>query len=89
MNYADIPQKSSIQIGQNKWLRNVDYLWYALGVFQIRYAIYSEACIYGKLFVIQDKNHDKIMNELDPENELEQEIGKFKWLVKQEIISKE
>lgn len=134
MNYADFPQKSSIQIEQNEWLRNVGYLWCALGVFQLGYAIYLESSISGKgfwiviglacvawahfskvkysvfkaergnLFVIQDKNHDKIINELNarrksqlldwygevnPENELEQEIGKFKWLVEQEVISKE
>ena len=134
MNYADFPQKSSIQIEQNEWLRNVGYLWCALGVFQLAYAIYSEASISGKglwiiiglacvawahfskikysvfkaergnLFIIQGKNHDKIINELNvcrkeqlldwygevnPENELEQEIGKFKWLVEQEVISKE
>lgn len=134
MNYADFPQKSSIRIEQNEWLRNVGYLWCALGVFQIVYAFYSETAISGKgfwimiglacvawahfskvtysvfkaergnIFVIQDSNHDKIINELNsrrksqllnwygavnPENELAQEIGKFKWLVEQGVISKE
>jgi hypothetical protein len=58
----------------------------------------------GNVFVIQDKNHDKIIEELNkrrksqllqwygevnPENELEYEIQKFKWLVEQNVISKE
>lgn len=134
MNYADFPQKSSVQIEQNEWLRNVGYLWMALGVFQIAYAIYSEASLSGKgfwilvglvcvvwahfskvkytvfraeqgnIFVTQDKKHDQIISEINqrrksqllkwygevnPENELENEIQKFKWLVEQEIISKE
>jgi hypothetical protein len=134
MNYADFPQKSSVQIEQNEWLRNVGYLWMGLGVFQIVYAIYSEAPLSGKgfwilvglvcvvwahfskvkytvfraergnIFVIQDKKHDQIIDEINqrrksqllkwygevnPENELENEIQKFKWLVEQEIISKE
>lgn len=133
-HYADIPRKSSIQIEQNEWLRNVGYLWCALGVFQLGYAIYSEASISGKgfwiviglacivwahfskvkysvfktergsVFVIQDKNHDNIVDEIqsrrksqllnwygevNPENSLEQEIGKFKWLAEQEILTKE
>ena len=134
MNYADFPQKSSVKIEQNEWLRNVGYLWCALGVFQLGYAIYSEASISGKgfwivlglaciawahfskvkysifqaehgnIYVIQDKKHDEIISELNtrrkkqllnwygevnPENELENEIGKFKWLVEQNIITKE
>lgn len=134
MNYADFPQKSSVQIEQNDWLRNVGYLWIALGVFQLGYAIYSDASLSGKgfwilvgsvcviwayfskvkytvfgaersnIFVIQDKNHDQIIDELNkrrksqllqwygevnPENDLENEIQKFKWLVEQEVISKE
>lgn len=134
MNYMDFPQKSSVQIEQNEWLRNVGYLWIALGVFQLGYAIYSEVSLSGKgfwiliglacviwahfskvkysvfraergnIFVIQDKSHDRIIDELNgrrksqllrwygevnPENDLESEIQKFKWLVDQEIISKE
>lgn len=53
---------------------------------------------------MQGENHDKIISELNArrksqlldwygevnaENSLEQEIGKFKWLAEQEIISKE
>lgn len=134
MNYADFPRKSSIQIEQNDWLRNVGYLWIALGIFQLGYAMYSEVPVSGKgfwiliglacvawahlskvkytvfqsergnIFVIQDKNHDQIIGELksrrksqllkwygdvNPENDLENEIQKFKWLVEQEVISKE
>lgn len=134
MNYADFPQKSSVQIEQNEWLRNVGYLWMALGVFQLGYAIYSDTSLSGKgfwivvgtvcviwaylskvkytvfrsergnIFVIQDKNHDQIIKELharkrsqllrwygdvNPENDLENEIQKFKWLVEQDVITKE
>lgn len=134
INYADFPQKSSVQIEQNEWLRNVGYLWIALGVCQIGYAVYTEAPLSGKgfwilvgavcviwayfskvkytvfrsergnIFVIQDKNHDKIINEINirkksqllkwygdvnPENELENEIQKFNWLVEQGVITKE
>lgn len=30
MHYADFPQKCSIQIEQNDWLKNVGYLWFAV-----------------------------------------------------------
>lgn len=134
MNYADLPQKSSVRIEQNEWLRNVGYLWIALGIFQIGYAVYSDTSLSGKgfwilvgtacviwayfskvkytvfrmdrgnIFVIQDKYHDTIIDELkkrrksqllqwygeiNPENDLENEIRKFKWLVEQEVISEE
>ena len=134
INYVDFPLKSSIQIEQNEWLRNVGYLWCALGVFQLGYAIFSNVPVAGKgfwlmvglvcvlwayfskvkysvfkiesgnVFVIHDKLHDKIINELNArrkkqllewygevnhENDLRNEIGKFKWLVEQGAISKE
>jgi hypothetical protein len=134
MNYVDFPQKSSVQIEQNDWLRNVGYLWMALGLFQLGYAIYSEVSLSGKgfwiligsvcviwayfskikytvfrsergnIFVIQDKIHDQIISELNKrrksqilqwygevnlENDIENEIQKFKWLVEQDVISKE
>jgi len=134
MPYADFPQKSSVTIEQNEWLRNVGYLGCALGIFQLGYAIYSEASISGKgflimvgfvcivwahfskvkysvfkadrgsIFVIQDKKHDEIISELNnrrkkqlldwygdvnPKNDLEKEIGKFKWLYEQKVITKE
>lgn len=134
INYADFPQKSSIQIEQNEWLRNVGALWCALGILQIGFAVYSEAWAWGKgfwlilglacmawayiskikysvfkaehgnVFIIQDKNHDTIIGELnsrrkkqllswcgdiDPENTIDNEIKKFKWLAEQDVISKE
>ncbi|WP_244595986.1 hypothetical protein [Pseudidiomarina aestuarii] len=50
VEYADFPQKSSVQIEQNEWLRNVGYLWVLLGIFQIGYAIYSDGSLSGKGF---------------------------------------
>jgi hypothetical protein len=132
--YADFPRKSSIQIEQNEWLRNVGVLWCAIGVFQYGYALYlndssyrnafwlfvgvvclawyqSSKVIYsvfraehGNIFIIHDKNHDRIIEELtsrrkkqllkwygdiDPQNEMQNEIAKFKWLAEQDVISKE
>jgi hypothetical protein len=134
INYADFPQKSSVLIEQNEWLRNVGYLWIVLGVFQLGYAIYTQAPLSGKggwilvgtacviwayfskvkytvfradrgnIFVIQDKNHDEIIRELNtrkksqllqwygeinPENDLKSEIQKYKWLAEQGVITKE
>lgn len=134
INYADFPKKSSIQIEQNEWLRNVGYLWIALGVFQVAYAVYSDHSLSGKgfwifvgaicviwahlsqvkytvfraeqgnIFVIQDRYHDAIIKELNdrkksqllrwygevnPENDLDNEVQKFKWLVEQGVITKE
>ncbi len=133
MDYADFPNKWSVQIEQNEWVRNVGYLWIMLGVFQLSYAIYSDASLSGRgfwvllgliciiwahfskvkytvfraergnIFVIQDKYHDQIIEELtnrkksqlrkwygdvNPENDLEKEIQKFKWLMDQGVISK-
>lgn len=134
MNYADFPQKSSILIEQNEWLRNVGYLWCALGVFQLVLTVFSGASIagngfwvilgsaclvwahfskvkysvfkseQGNVFIIHDENHDTIISELNarrksqllkwygdinPKNDFEQEIGKFKWLVEQKVMTKE
>lgn len=134
MNYADFPQKSSVQIEQNEWLRNVGYIWIVLGIFQLCYAIYLETSLSGEgfwlaigtvfviwahfskvkytvfrsdrgnIFVIQNKKHDQIINELNkrrkaqllqwygevnPDNELENEIQKFKWLVEQKVMTNE
>ncbi len=134
INYADFPQKSSVQIEQNEWLRNIGYLWMILGGFILGYTIYSgtplsgreywfllgAGCVIwahiskvkysvfkaenGNIFVIQDKNHDEIIKELNsrkkaqllkwygdvnPENELETEINKFRWLAGQDVITKE
>ncbi len=134
LNYGNLPQKTSIQIEQNEWLRNVGYLWCAIGAVQLGYAIYLQASLSGKgfwlvlglacivwflfskvkytvfksdqgnVFVIHDKNHDKIISELksrrksqllnwygevNPDNELESETGKFKWLAEQDVMTKE
>lgn len=134
IHYADFPQKSSIQIEQNEWLRNVGYLWMALGALQFGYAIYSDASLSGKgvwivlgiacivwsnyskikytvfrsgrsnIFVIQDKQHDQIIEEINarrksqllqwfgdvnPENDLDNEIQKFQWLAEQGVLSQE
>ncbi|MCF2859790.1 hypothetical protein L1286_20110 [Pseudoalteromonas sp. SMS1] len=133
-NYADVPKKCMIKIEQNEWLRNVGFLWIALGIFQLGYAIYSQATLSGQgfwlivglacvtwahfskikysvyqaergnIFIIQDKKHDNIVSELNqrrsaqlldwygeinPGNELESEINKFKWLVDQNVMTKE
>ena len=134
LNYADVPNKHSIQIEQNEWLRNVGFLWIAIGVLQIGYAIYSESSLSGKgfwlligclclawatfskvkysvfrtekgnLFLIQDKQHDTIIEEImsrkksqlllwygevNPDNELEVEVNKFYWLAEQKALSQE
>ncbi|KJV06307.1 hypothetical protein [Methylocucumis oryzae] len=134
LNYADLPQKSSVQIEQNEWFRNVGVLWVALGIVQYSQAIFLNMPLAGKgvwitvgsacliwfylskvkytvfrteranVLVIQDKNHDKIIDELNkrrksqllawygdvnPQNNLENEIQKFKWLAEQNILSKE
>ena len=134
MSYADFPQKSSVTIEQNEWLRNVGFLWCAIGTLQMGYAIYSGTSLSGKgfwlvlgllcilwahfskikysvfksqhgnIFVIQDKRHDAIIDEInsrrknqmlkwygeiDMQNELENEISKFKWLCEQKIITKD
>lgn len=133
-NYADFPQKASIQIEQNECVRNIGVVWLLLGTYQIGSAIYADislsgkgfwlaiglACILwahfskviysryktdrGDIYVIQGKNHDAIIQEINkrrsdqlrrwhgefnPENELEIEIEKFKWLKDQSIITSE
>ncbi|WP_371196026.1 hypothetical protein [Glaciecola sp. SC05] len=50
LNYADFPKKCSISIEQNEWLRNVGYLWMAIGTFQLGAAIYADASLSGKGF---------------------------------------
>ncbi len=134
MNYVDFPKKSSVQIEENQWLRNVGYLWIVLGVFILGHAIYTSPPLSGKgfwitmgagcviwahfskvkysvfrsergnVFVIQDGKHDEIIEELNkrrkaqllnwygevnPENEIKNEIGKFKWLAEQDVMTKE
>ncbi len=50
LNYADMPKKRSIKIEQNEWLRNVGYLWCALGSFQLLYAAYLGDSLSGRGF---------------------------------------
>jgi hypothetical protein len=50
LNYVDFPQKSSVSIEQNEWLRNVGLLWIALGVAQIGWAIFNDLSLSGKGF---------------------------------------
>jgi len=134
INYIDLPVKSSISIQQNEWLRNVGYLWCAVGVLQLGFAIVNDGSLAGKgfwlvlgvgciiwaqfskikytvlsteagnVFIIQDKQHDEILNELNKrrkaqllklygainaDNDIENEINKFKWLAEQQVITKD
>ncbi|HOI51947.1 MAG TPA: hypothetical protein PLN02_06180 [Azonexus sp.] len=131
--YAEFPCKSSTLIESNQWLRNVGYLWCALGVLQIVYHLYAGerpsgfwlllglGCLlwvrmtkvvytcyrtqYGNVLVIQDGNaHDRIIEEIldrrrrqllamygevNPENSLEQEVGRIRWLEELQVFSRE
>lgn len=134
ITYADFPQKSSIQVEENEWLRNVGFLWIAIGMAQIAYAWYlnapitgrefwiliGAACVawayssrikytvfkseHGNIFVIKDKQHDTIIDEINSrkkaqlldwygevnaKNDLDNEVRKFNWLLEQNVISKE
>ncbi|BCE03707.1 hypothetical protein [Marinicellulosiphila megalodicopiae] len=66
----------------------------------IRYSVFKTPP--GTIFVIHDKNHELIVDELykrrqsqmlnwygpiNPNNELAQEIGKYKWLVEEAVLS--
>ena len=132
LNYVDFPQKSSVSIEQNEWLRNVGLLWIALGAAQIGWAIFNDLSLSGKGFwlmvgmacvlwahfsktrysvfrtergnvlVMQNKQHQQIVETLharrkaqlldwygdvNPDNELENEIRKFQWLVEQDVMT--
>jgi hypothetical protein len=134
LNYADFPEKCSISIEQNEWLRNVGVLWCLLGCYRIGTGLYNEIplsgtvfwfflgliCLVcyaltktkysvfktkaGNVFIINDKNHDKIIAEMTNrkksqllkwygdinfDNDFDNEISKFNWLVKQNVISQE
>jgi len=134
LNYAAFPQKNSVRIEQNEWLRNVGFLWCLLGLLQIGLAINSGSSLSGKgfwlligsiciawahfskvkysvfhsehgnIFIIQDKKHDEIIDELNSrrkkqlldwhgeinhENNLQDEIEKFRWLAEQKIMTTE
>lgn len=69
---------------------------------KVKYSVYKTDR--GNIFVIQDKHHDAIIDEInkrkksqmlewygevDPQNSLEQEIRKFKWLADEKIMSQE
>lgn len=133
-HYADFPEKYSVTIEQNEWLRNVGILWCLLGCYTIGSAIYSGGSLSGtgfwlvvglvcliwfaltkvkysvfktergNVFIIQDKNHENIIAELNKrkkeqlltwygsvnlENDKENEIEKFRWLEKQNVITKQ
>lgn len=48
--YASIPDKTSIRIESNEWIRNVGYLWLAIGVFQVSFAVVSDRPLTGTGF---------------------------------------
>ncbi|MBL0211183.1 MAG: hypothetical protein IPQ13_09780 [Holophagaceae bacterium] len=48
--YSEFPKKHSIAIEQNQWLKNVGYLWCALGIIQIGYSLYANNTIRGTGF---------------------------------------
>ncbi|MBM5572228.1 MULTISPECIES: hypothetical protein [Deefgea] len=122
--YANISKKTSIRIDENTWLRNVGYVWMAVGLIGLvmngwlLWLPIGIACVaisfytkvkftvmqneHGGVWVIQDKNHDSILEEIrirkqqqlldwyggfNSENTLNQEIAKFKWLAEQGVIS--
>ena len=133
--YAEFPLKSSTRIDQNLWLRNIGYLWCALGTIQVGYAITTQkslsgtgfwllvglGCLLwahftkvsysvfstdkGSVWIIQDaKTHDRIVKEMrsrrknqllawygdiNLENGLEKEVGKFRWLAAQQALTTE
>ena len=134
INYASLPKKSAIQIEENEWLRSVGYLWCALGIFTICYALFAGnplkgtgfwfliglACVIwvrvtkikytvlrtpqGNVFIIQNKNHDEIINtltarkieqlldwhgEINMNNDPDEEKNKFQWLVSQHVLTQE
>lgn len=133
--YSEFPLKSSTRIVQNFWLRNVGYLWCALGVIQIGFALSTDkpqtgtgfwlllglGCLLwahftkvtysvfspdrGSVWVIQDANtHDRIIDEIrsrrkdqllawygeiNLENGVDKEVGKFRWLAEQQALTTE
>ncbi len=88
----------------------LDPMWLLIGGGCLAWAIMSKVTytIYrveeGNILIIQDKQHDIIVNELlkrrkeqllswyadiNMENELASEINKFKWLAEQEVLSED
>lgn len=50
LNYVDFPDKSSVSIEQNEWLRNVGILWCLLGCYRIGSAVYNGSPLSGTGF---------------------------------------
>jgi len=50
LQYADFPEKSSISIEQNEWLRNVGFLWCLLGAYRMGTAVYNDLSLSGTGF---------------------------------------
>lgn len=93
----------------NKSLSGTGF-WLFIGLACLAWYLFSKV-IYsvfqaenGNVFIIHDKNHNKIIEELtgrrkiqllkwygdiNPQNEMQREIEKFKWLVEQDVLSKD
>ena len=50
LNYANFPEKSSVTIEQNEWLRNVGILWCLLGTYSVGSAAYKGLSLSGTGF---------------------------------------
>lgn len=50
VEYAEFPEKSSLSIEQNEWLRNVGILWGLLGCFEIGNALLKQTSLSGTGF---------------------------------------
>lgn len=50
VRYESIPEKTSIQIERNEWIRNVGYLWLAIGILQVSFAVLSDRPLTGTGF---------------------------------------
>ncbi|MFA0566931.1 hypothetical protein [Vibrio gallaecicus] len=50
LHYANFPDKSSVSIERNEWLRNVGGLWCLLGCYQLGTAIYNDLPLTGRGF---------------------------------------
>ena len=132
MAYAHFPQKSSVTIEQNHWLRNVGVIWCIIGLLQLGFSFSADGpltvktfwlmigvlCLlwyryskvvysvfkneHGNVFVIQGPDHDRVIEEINTrrkqqlldwygeinfENDLENEIGKFKWLSTEKVLT--
>lgn len=50
IDYVLIPEKTSIQIERNEWLRNVGALWLLIGAFQVTFALLNDKPLSGTGF---------------------------------------